>query len=239
MKTRNTASRPLSKADFKIPALLVLLSIVPLLGGIARFSSMSPGAAVTVENARFINSPIPIVLHIASASLYSILGAFLFSKVFRLRWPGLHRHAGRWLAACGIVAGATGLWMTVVFDIPVHHQGPLLYGVRVLVGTAMIASIVIAWRSILRRDVTRHEAYMIRAYALGQGAGTQVLVLLPWMLVSGQSGGIVRDLLMTLSWVINIVIAEVIIARRGPTSVARGAASLARVDGPAIVPEQA
>ena len=52
---------------------------------------------------------------------------------------------------------------------------------------------------------------MIRAYALGQGAGTQVLVLLPWMLVSGESGGLTRDLLMTLAWTINVVVAESII----------------------------
>lgn len=228
MKTKNAVNRPLTKADFKIPALLVVLSIVPLLGGIARIFSMSPNAAVTVENARFIHSPVPIILHIVSASLYSILGAFQFSKEFRLRWPRLHRHAGRWLAACGVVAGVTGLWMTVVFDIPVHHQGPLLYAVRVLVATAMVASILIAWRSILHRDVPRHEAFMIRAYALGQGAGTQVLVLLPWMLISGESGGIVRDLLMTLSWVINMVIAEVVIARKGVAASARGARGLAR-----------
>jgi hypothetical protein len=93
-------------------------------------------------------------------------------------------------------------------------QGPLLYGVRLAVASAMMASLLIAWRSILRRDVPRHEAFMIRAYALGQGAGTQVLVLLPWMLLSGQSGGLTRDLLMTLSWVINLVVAEAIIGYR-------------------------
>jgi len=53
-----------------------------------------------------------------------------------------------------------------------------------------------------------------RAYALGQGAGAQVLVLLPWMLISGESGGRVRDLLMTLSWAINLGVAEWIIRRR-------------------------
>src|SRR5688572_18637057 len=62
------------------------------------------------------------------------------------------------------------------------------------------------------------RAFMIRAYALGQGAGTQVLVLLPWMLLSGESGGLTRDLLMTLSWAINIVVAESIIRFRGPAT---------------------
>lgn len=213
MTTQISTPRQLTKADYKIPAVLVLLSLVPLLGGLARFMSMS-GDAVTVENARFVHSPTPIILHIFSATLFSLLGAFQFSKGFRLRWPGLHRRAGRVLAVCGLIAGATGLWMTVFYDIPTYHQGPLLYAVRVAVATGMVAAIVVAWRSILRRDVPRHEAFMIRAYALGQGAGTQVLVLLPWMLITGESEGLTRDLLMTLAWAINVLVAEVIIARR-------------------------
>lgn len=33
-----------------------------------------------------------------SATLYGLLGAFQFSSAFRLRWPGLHRRAAKWLA---------------------------------------------------------------------------------------------------------------------------------------------
>jgi hypothetical protein len=88
-------------------------------------------------------------------------------------------------------------------------------------------ALLIAWRSILRRDVPRHEAFMIRAYALGQGAGTQVLVLLPWMFLSGESGGLTRDLLMTLSWAINIVLAESIIRYRAARRAPRGRSRLA------------
>lgn len=214
MTTSTSSARRLTRADFTIPALLILFSLVPTIGGIARFMSMSGNAVVTDENARFVHSPTPIIIHIISATLYCILGAFQFSRGFRLRWPGLHRRAGRVLALCGLQAGATGFWMTVSYRIPAYHQGPLLYAVRIVVAAAMVASILVAWRSILRRDVPRHEAFMIRAYALGQGAGTQVVVLLPWMLISGQSEGLTRDLLMTLAWAINVIVAEVIIARR-------------------------
>jgi len=201
----------LTKADLEIPALLLLLSLVPTLGGVARLASLSGDAAA---DARFLQAPLPIVLHVIGATLYCLLGAFQFSSGFRLRWPGLHRRAGRWLALCGLLTGATGFWMTACYPIPAGLQGPLLYGVRLAVASAMVASLLIAWRSILRRNVPRHEAFMIRAYALGQGAGTQVLVLLPWMLISGKSGGLTRDLLMTLSWVINLVVAEAIIHHR-------------------------
>jgi hypothetical protein len=218
-------NKKLTKADWKVPALLLALSIVPTLGAVTRFMSVSGDAAVTPDNARFLAAPVPILIHVISATLYSLLGAFQFSRGFRLRWPGFHRRAGRLLAVCGLLAGATGLWMTAFYPIPAGLQGPLLQGVRLLVAAGMVASILIAWSSILRREVARHEAFMIRAYALAQGAGTQVLVLGPWMLITGETGGLTRDLLMTLAWAINIVVAELIIRARKtqPRKIAPGA----------------
>jgi uncharacterized membrane protein len=204
----------LTKADLKVPALLIALSLVPMFGGVARLMTLASKGPVALDSARFAHAPLPVLIHIFSATLFSILGAFQFSRGFRLRWSGLHRRLGRVLGVCGLLTAASGLWMTAFYAIPASMQGPLLYPVRLAVGSAMFAFIIIAWRSILRRDVARHEAFVIRAYALGQGAGTQVVVLLPWMLISGQSGGLTRDLLMTLSWLINIAFAEVIIRRR-------------------------
>jgi uncharacterized membrane protein len=210
----STSSPSLSKSDILIPSGLVVLSLVPMLGGVARFVGMSGDSPVTPDNARFVADPAPIVLHVLCATLFSLLGAFQFSAGMRRRWPSLHRRAGRLVALCGLLAGASGLLMTATYDIPTHLQGPILYGVRLAVGSAMVASIVIACASIVRQKVARHEAFMIRAYALGQGAGTQVLVLLPWMLVTSETGGLTRDLLMTLAWAINLALAEWIIRAR-------------------------
>jgi hypothetical protein len=209
-----TMTKKLTMADWKVPALLLVLSLVPTLGAVARLMNVSGHAPVTPEDARFVAAPVPIIIHVIAATLYSLIGAFQFSRGFRVRWPGFHRRAGRVLAVCGLLAGLTGLWMTAFYSIPTPLQGPLLRGVRLVVAIAMVASIVIAWSSILRRDVPRHEAFMIRAYALGQGAATQALVLGPWMLITGQGVGLTRDLLMTLSWAINIGVAELIIRRR-------------------------
>ena len=210
------STRTLTTADFKIPALLILLSLVPTLGAVARLMSVANDTKVTVDNARFLAAPTPVVIHVICATLYCLLGAFQFSKGFRVRWPGLHRRAGRVLAACGLLAGLTGLWMTLFYSIPTPMQGPLTYWVRLVAGSVMVASIVIAVTSILKRQVVRHEAWMIRAYALGQGAGTQALILGPWMLITGESVGLTRDLLMALSWAINALVAEWIIRSRSP-----------------------
>lgn len=213
--------KKLSKNDLLVPGMLLALSAIPMLGGVVRLTSLS--APITAESARFVASPIPVVLHIVGAALYCVLGAFQFSSGLRRRWPRWHRHAGKLLALCGLSTALTGMWMAELYRIPDSLQGPLLHAVRMMVGAAMAAAIVLAWRSILRRDVARHEAWMIRAYALGQGAGTQVLVVMPWVVLFGEAVGLTRDLLMTLAWAINVVVAEWIIRRR--TSAPRAGAS--------------
>jgi hypothetical protein len=59
---------------------------------------------------------------------------------------------------------------------------------------------------------------MLRGYAIGMGAGTQVLTHLPWfILAEGRPGEGPRAIMMTAGWVINVAIAEWVIrrARRG------------------------
>lgn len=197
------------------PLALVTLSLVPVIAGGARLGGLATGAGPTPETARFAASPLPIALHIASATLYCLLGAFQFSAGLRRRWPVWHRRAGRVLAASGVLAALSGVWMAAAYEIPAPMQGPLLLGVRMAVGAAMAASMVIAVAAIRRRDVAGHEAWMIRAYALGQGAGTQVLVLGPGVLLFGDVVGLTRDLLMTLAWAVNVGVAEYLV-RRAP-----------------------
>lgn len=55
---------------------------------------------------------------------------------------------------------------------------------------------------------------MLRAYALAQGAGTQALLCLPVMLVSGPVLGLPRDILLSAAWLLNLAVAESLIRRR-------------------------
>ena len=70
---------------------------------------------------------------------------------------------------------------------------------------------------------------MMRAYALGLGAGTQVLTLGIGEIVFGAPGEVARGLLMGAGWAINLALAEWII-RRPPSPRAR-TASPARATG--------
>lgn len=200
--------------SWRVQIALVVLSLVPLLGGVVRLSALASHSHAAAD-ARFIAAPGPILIHLFAATLFSILGAFQFSDELRRRAPRWHRLAGRVLAACGLLAGVTGIWMTVASDIPRDLQGPLLLATRLVVGVMTVVGIVLAWRAILRRDVPTHEAWMIRAYALGQGAGAQVLFLgVPAVFLGGELLGLTRDVLMLASWAFNALLAEVIIRRR-------------------------
>ena len=51
-----------TKADWLIPAGLIVLSAVPVIAGTARLAQLSGGAAISPENARFFAAPLPVVL---------------------------------------------------------------------------------------------------------------------------------------------------------------------------------
>lgn len=212
MPPKTKAPAKAGSAKWLIAALLVL-SAIPLAAGAFRLTELTGGAQITPANARFFASPLPVVLHIVSASVYAILGAFQFSTRFRRRRPGWHRAAGRLLVPCGLLVGLSALWMTLFYPRAGGIGGDLLYALRLLFGSAMVASIVLGFAAIRRRDVNRHRAWMMRGYAIGLGAGTQVLTLLAGELIAGPPNELSRALLMGAGWVINLAVAEWAIRR--------------------------
>jgi hypothetical protein len=201
------------RIDWLVTGALIVLSAVPVAAGAARITELASGAEITPENVRFFASPLPVVLHILSASLYSILGAFQFDPGLRRRRPSRHRTAGRLLVPSGLTAALSGLWMAHFYPWP-DGDGELLYGLRLLFGSAMVLSILLGAAAIRRRDYAGHGAWMMRAYAIGLGAGTQVLTHVPWILIFGTPGELTRALLMGAGWVINLAVAEGIIRKR-------------------------
>lgn len=212
-------TRAVPRRQWLIPAGLILLAAIPMAAGAVRVIGLSSGVEVTSENARFVAMPAPVVLHIIGASLYCVLGAFQFVPALRSTRPAWHRATGRFVIPCGLVAALTGLWMSVFYPLPAG-DGELLTAFRLAFGSAMVASILLGLAAVRRRDFARHRAWMIRGYAIAQGAGTQVLTHVPWMLVVGAPGEVTRAMLMAAGWVINLVVAELII-RRPPARIVR------------------
>lgn len=202
------------KREWLIPALLIVLSLVPVIAGSARLTELASGAEVTEENMRFFNSPIPVVIHIVSITFYSLLGALQFAPTFRRKKTRWHRMVGKWiLVPCGIAAALSGLWMSQFYKLPAM-DGELLYIFRLIFGLGMLVSIILGAFAARRRDFSSHGNWMMRGYAIGMGAGTQVFTHLPWVLFFGAPDEFTRAMLMAAGWVINLAVVEWIIYRK-------------------------
>lgn len=196
---------------WRLPAGLILLAAVPVLAAVLRAAELASHPAVTADNARFVGYPVPILLHIYGGVPYMILGALQFVPALRRgRW---HRVLGRLLIPCGLAVGGSGIWMTLRADLP-PSDGPLLGVFRMFFGGLMIVAVVLGFVAIRRRDIATHRAWMMRAYAIAMGAGTQAVVFLPWTVAFGAPGVTVHALLMAFAWTVNLVIAECFIRRR-------------------------
>ncbi len=172
-----------AKEDWLVPAGLIALSFIPVVAG-TFWITLLGGADVTPDGARFFAASWPVVLHIAGAVVYCVFGAFQFFSSFHRRRPGWHRAAGQILVPAGLVAALAVLWMTQFYphgiEPPAVFGRPSLDVIRFVAGSAMAVSLGLGFAAIRRRDIPHHRTWMMRAYALGLGAGTQALTHLPW-----------------------------------------------------------
>lgn len=204
-----------------VPAGLITLSLVPVVAGAARVSQLAGGGPVTAANARFFDSPVPVIVHIVGSTVFLLLGALQFAPELRRRaW---HRRAGRLVAPAGLLSALSAAWMTLFYALPPEVTGPGLSALRLVLAAVMAGGIVVAFLAIRRGDVRTHRAWMMRAYAIGLGAGTQVLTFLPWTLLVGAPTPVGHTLLMAAGWAINLVVAEIVIRRSpGPRATRSG-----------------
>lgn len=206
-----------TRSGWWLVAGLLLLSAIPVVQGALRLRGLAGGADITPDNARFFAAPVPVTLHIVTATLFSVLGALQFVPGLRGK-SSWHRRTGWLLTASGLVVGLSGLWMAHFCPWP-EGDGVLVYVFRLVFGSVMVASVVLAVAAARRRDFKQHGAWMTRAYAVGMGAGTQVFTHLPFFLLVGRPGELWRGILMGSGWVINLAVAEWAIARNRPRSI--------------------
>lgn len=219
---RTVSPSPSRRRDALIATGLIILALIPSVAGAFRVGEIATGAPTTDANARFMEMPFPVVLHIIAALVYSGIGAFQFLPGLRSRHIGWHRFSGRYLLVpAGTMVAMSGLWMTAFYDVP-PVDGFGLQISRYIVGILMFAFLVLGVLAVLRRNISAHRGWMIRAYALALGAGTQVLTSAPFLILFGAPGEFWRLVQMDAGWVINIIVAEVIIrgGRRHPRRVA-------------------
>jgi hypothetical protein len=78
---------------------------------------------------------------------------------------------------------------------PLPWRGEGKSASRLLFGGLMLAALLLGVAAILRRDVPTRRAWMIRAYAMGLGATTQMLIFIPAGLALGRIDSLTNALL--------------------------------------------
>jgi uncharacterized membrane protein len=201
---------------------LGVLSAIPLSAGALRLVQLAGGPDVISADIRFAGFPLPLIAHIVGSAVFALGAIAQFATRFRRRHPAWHRRAGRVLVITGMLVAISALWMTL-FSAPQPGTGTLLYAFRLTFASAMAACLTLGVAAVRRHDLAAHRAWMMRAYAIGVGAGTQAFTegvaeaIFP-------AGVLTGDLAKGAGWIINLAVAEWIIRRpmrRSPTPTAR------------------
>lgn len=205
------------RGEWSVAIGLILLSVIPLTAGTLRLVQLAGGPELLPADDRFDSVPVALLVHITGSAVFALLGALQLVPRYRRRHWTWHRRAGRVVSVAGLLVAGSGLWLTLTYAAQ-PGTGDLLYLFRLVVGSATLGSLVLGFTAIRRRDIEGHRAWMTRAYALGLGAGTQVLTQGFGGALLG-SGVVTGDLLKGAGWVINLAVAEWVI-RRSPHRVA-------------------
>jgi uncharacterized membrane protein len=197
--------------SWPVPVALAALSAIPVTVGMLRLVQLAGGPSAMPADPRFNGLPLALVLHVVGSATYALLGILQLVPRLRRRHLTWHRRAGRVLVAAGLLVAVSALWLTLLYDAH-PGTGPVLFAARLLVGSALAASLLLGFAAVRRRDIVAHRAWMIRAYALGLGAGTQAFTegLGAGMFGTGELRG---DVYKVAGWLLNLAIAEVVIRR--------------------------
>jgi hypothetical protein len=208
-----TITRPTTRGLWLVPTGLILLAAIPVVSGSLRLTQLGGGPELVPAAARFTGSPLPVILHIVAATIFSIVGAFQFLPGLRRGKHSWHKVAGRILIPAGLVVALSGLWMASFSALPAG-DGPLLHAIRLGFGSYMVVTIALAVRAIIHHRFVAHGAWMTRAYALGVAAGTQAIFLIPGSMIFGSTAELPRAVAMGSAWLVNLGVAELVIRLR-------------------------
>lgn len=182
---------------------LILLLIV--FAAIRSFESYTGIAQQNLFELRYLEHPIVTALHMLSGILFISLAPLQFVKRFRIKRLGLHRQLGRVLVCCALASGTYGLISTIV--LPAFGGLPS-EAAAWFFGPLFLFAILRAFWCARNKKITQHRQWMIRAFALGLGVGTQRIILIILMISTGYSFEESFGPALWLGFGLNLLIAE-------------------------------
>ncbi len=195
-----------------IPLALFLLffSAIPILVAAVVLYQI-PAGLLPEDSARFLALPWVLFFHALGGVVFGVLGPIQFAGVLKRRFGRAHRVTGRIFVAFGLLLALSSL--RLLWQFP-EGSTWVLVTARIVASVAMAGALILALLAIRNRNVARHKAWMIRAYAIGMGSATVSLIMFPIFVITGDPiEGYLSDLVFVASWGINIALAEWVIRR--------------------------
>jgi uncharacterized membrane protein len=193
---------------FRLVLFLGFCTFIPVMMAAVRVVQV-PMGMVPEDTLRLMVAPISLFLHAVAGVAFGIAGPIQFSGVLRERFGVWHRATGRIFVVSGLFLGLSGLSLLVRVD---SISTPMLDTFRGIMSFALCLSLALGLAAIQVPDVTRHRAWMIRAYVIGMGSGTVALVMFPIYIATGEPPtGWVLDSVFVGWWALNICLGELVI----------------------------
>jgi uncharacterized membrane protein len=193
-----------------IPLVLFLAfcTAIPVLTALVQVFQI-PVGTYPEDSARLAIAPIAWFAHVLAGAALGITGPLQFALALSQRFGALHRVSGRIFVLSGAVLGLSGLSLLAQVT---SQSTPLVDIARGLFGLTLLTALAAGMAAIRDRDIRRHRAWMIRAYATGMGLGTVGLVFFPIYIITGQPPtGLAADMIFVATWVLTIAFAEVVL----------------------------
>lgn len=205
----NTNIKPiLKKTGWSAVSLLLLIllafTVVRVMALYFDGGGIPSGSSSTDFEARFLEHPTIVALHMLFSMTFVLLAPLQFSKKLRTRHRAWHRQLGRVLIFCAIVSGIYGLVSVVALPI---FGGLATETAAWFFGPLFILSAIFGFWRARQKMFTKHREWMIRTFALGLGVGTHRLYVIIFMFSGAQFADVYGPALW-MGFATNLLIAE-------------------------------
>jgi uncharacterized membrane protein len=145
--------------------------------------------------------------HIFFGGIALLIGWLQFSATFRQRYLNIHRLIGKIYVAACLLSGSAALYLAI------HATGGWIATLGfAMLGVAWIFSTTKAFLSIRQKQISKHQVWMIRSYAL-TWAAVMLRIYLPLSQIAQIEFIEAYRVIAWLCWVPNLLVAEWIIKR--------------------------
>jgi len=159
------------------------------------------------EIVNFVPWRLAFYIHITGGLIALAVGPFQFLEKFRIKRPKFHKTLGKIYVAAILLIGAPSGFFMAFFA----NGGPWADLGFICMAFMWVLTTWLGLKAILRKDVTTHVQWMIRSYAMCFAAVTLRLLTPILTLLFHLKISTVLISVAWLSWIINLVFAQIII----------------------------